>query len=213
MKIKTAKEYLEAYYSTMDEENISIVEFIKFIPCKGISLFDYGCGANMMLTASIHDRFEKIFFGDADERLTDETLRFKFHKETFNWSPVFSYLNVEVETFRKKINNIYLTQFPATLPQQYDTILCFFCLDMASRNWKEFNYFYQSLLNHVSPNGWLIIGVVTESYAFVPGENDYPCLNITKDKFLQYHTPMIFETIPACADRGYKGMLFSAEKP
>lgn len=212
MKTTTAKEYLEHYYNELDAENKSIIEFLRFIPTKGTSLLDYGCGACLMPTASIYSKYTDIYYTDADWKLAIETVRFKHNIETFDWNPLFIEMNVNKDVLRSKMRNIYLSRFPAELPYSFDTILCFFCLDMASKNWLEFEVFYKSLLNHLNKNGWLIIGVVTDSYASVPGENEYPCLNISRDTFLKYHKPTIFETIPACADRGYSGMLFSAEK-
>jgi hypothetical protein len=211
MKTSNAKAYLNSYYQTMDAENTAIVNFLRFIPNQHGSLLDYGCGASIMVSASVYDRYTDLNYTDADVRLALEMFRFKLGIPSFNWHVVLNHLQIKKKELRKKIKHIYLSRLPASLPTTYDTITSFFCLDMASKNWREFNLYYKSLMDHVREDGWLIVGLVTDRCGAVPGENDYQCLNIKRDTFLKYHKPTIFETISACDNRGYKGMLFSAE--
>lgn len=212
MNLTNAKAYLEAYYTEMCAENISIVNFIRFVKPEGDTILDYSCGASIMPSAAIHQNFKHLYYSDSDMGLAFEMLRYKYRVPSFNWNAVNKYLELDSAAFRKKMRRIYLSTMPADLPRKFDTILCFFCLETASHNWREFNAYYKSLLDSINNKGWLIVGLVRDRHGIIPGENEYGCLNITRAMFLKYHTPNIFENIDACEDRGYGGMLFSAER-
>jgi hypothetical protein len=65
----------------------------------------------------------------------------------------------------------------------------------------------------LTPNGWLIIGLVTEQYKEILGANyEARPLYVTEELFLNFIQPDIFQAIRACDDWGYKGMLFSAQQ-
>lgn len=208
----SSKNYLRVYYRHLDEENKSIIEFLRFVNPKGESLLDYACGGALMVSASLEPSFSKIHCGDIDHNLIDEILQVKRGKG-FNWSPLFLEMGYErKDILLRKIETLLLSKYPYSPLEKYTCITSFFSLEFASTNWREFKAYYQSLREGVGPGGWFIVGVTTNSSSLVPGANNTSPLCITKSSFLKVVQPTIFQEIPACASRGYGGMLFSAEK-
>lgn len=207
----TVKHYLEQYYSDMNEENQSIIRFLDYVPFQGESALDFSYGGSLMIAAQLSKRIKNIDLSDINEEALHETLQFKQGKG-FNWRPVFKQLDIDTKTLIHTIKLIYLARFPASLPKRYDVITCFFALETASDSWRTLMLYYNSLMEHVKPNGWLIIGLVTEPYTTILGTEEKSPLFITRELFLHYFKPDIFEQIKACADWGYRGMLFSAQR-
>lgn len=205
-------DYLNTYYTKMDAENKTALNFLKYVPIKENSqILDYGCGASFLVSAGLQDKAQYIDLAEADPAVLLEAYKFKLNKSAFDWSEVFRYANTSLQKIQSKLRNFYLSKLPASFPQYYDAVINYYCLDMASHSWKEFDFFYQSLRNTVKPGGWLITGLVTGKNGPIPGENEYPSLSITREEFLSRHTPDILHYIKACDNRGYTGMLYAAE--
>lgn len=204
--------YLTQYYSDMNEENRAIIKFLEFVPFKAETALDFSFGGSLMIAAQLSKTVPSIDLSDINELALKAMFSFKRGKG-FNWKPIFDELQVTPAQVAKVLNKSYVARFPASLPKKYDLITCFFALETASDSWKSFQLYYTSLLKSLNPQGWLIIGVVTQQYKIINGANhEQDPLYVTEEVFLDHITPDIFQKITACADWGYKGMLFSAQQ-
>lgn len=203
--------YLQQYYSDMNEENQAIIKFLEFVPYKAQTALDFSYGGSLMIAAQLAKTVKKIDLSDVDEKALQATMQFKQGKG-FNWLPVFEQIGVTPAQVVNVLDKMFVARFPASLPKTYDLITCFFALETASPDWITFLLYYTSLAHHLNDGGWLVIGLVTEQYAKINGTNEQPPLYITDDLFLKHVHPDIYQKIPACADWGYKGMLFSAHQ-
>lgn len=203
------QKYLSQYYSDMNAENKAILNFIRFVPSSAKTALDFSYGGSLMITAELSKTVKKIDLSDIDEKALHSTLQFK-KALGFNWLPLFTEIGVSPAQVQNAIDQLLIARFPASLPKKYDLITCFFALESASDSWRSLLLYYNSLLQHVSPDGWLVIGLFTEPYKDVLGSPK--SLYITSELFLDYFKPDIFQQIKACADWGYKGMLFSAQQ-
>lgn len=203
--------YLQQYYSDMNEENQAIIKFLEFVPYKAQTALDFSYGGSLMIAAQLAKTVKKIDLSDIDERALQATLQFKQGKG-FNWMPIFAKIGMTPLQLVSTLDKMFVARFPASLPKTYDVITCFFALETASTDWITFLLYYTSLLHHLNDKGWLIIGLVTEQYGEINGTNEHPPLYITDKLFLEHIQPDIYQKIPACADWGYKGMLFSGQQ-
>lgn len=203
--------YLTQYYSDMNDENKAILNFINFVPFKAKTALDFSFGGSLMISAELSKTVPSIDLSDVNELALKAVFQFKKGKG-FDWSPIFSELQVTPFQVLQVLNKSYVARFPASLPNKYDLITCFFALETASDSWRTFQLYYSSLLNSLQPNGWLIIGLVTEQYKTISGTNLTNPLYVSQEVFLNYIQPDIFQHIKACADWGYKGILFSAQQ-
>lgn len=205
--------YLQQYYSDMNEENQAIIRFLQFVPHKAQTALDFSYGGSLMIAAELSKTVSKIDLSDVNEKALQATMQFK-KGLGFNWLPVFEQIGVTPAQVVNVLDRMFVARFPASLPRTYDLITCFFALETASTDWISFLLYYTSLLHHLNDQGWLVIGLVTEQYGEIAGTNEHPPLYITDRLFLDHIQPDIYQKIPACADWGYKGMLFSAhQKP
>lgn len=203
--------YLTQYYSEMNAENKAILKFISFVPHQAETALDFSFGGSLMITAELSKTVKSVDLSDVSELALKSAFQFK-NGRGFNWSPIFNIIGVTPSQVATVIDKSFVARFPASLPKKYDLITCFFALETASPDWRTFQLYYNSLLNSLTPNGWLIIGLVTEQYKDILGANMTGPLYVTEELFLHFIQPDIFQKIKACDDWGYKGMLFSAQQ-
>lgn len=218
-------DYLKTYYTTMDEENKSLMHWWFSMPIKREDrVIEIGCGPTLFTAIPIIDHCSDYTLADELQENLDEIQRWKdCNPIAFKWGNTIQYYTEHVSwdfsghdkvIAKKLIENTQLLKLDihdreqlAPLAEHYDVLIAPFCLAEASSCPETFHDTFDHLHRLVRPGGIFAMVTGIRGCFYNVGDYKLPMCYLVKDDVYHAYTLGFEEVyakyIPICEPRGY----------
>ncbi|MDM8530693.1 guanitoxin biosynthesis pre-guanitoxin forming N-methyltransferase GntF [Anaerolineales bacterium HSG25] len=229
-------EYLDDYFIVEPEiEDVFATQFmikaLKNMPSNLLTL-DFSSGPTLYVEATLAPQSREIHMCDYVPASLDVLRSWVDDSpEAFNWTPYIKMILKEegeaitpntvaqrIAEMRRKITNLMRCNALLENPLgdnriQYDLVVTQSVTESVASNLSEWIQVMRNISTLVSPGGWLLIGVTTDTQGYYVKEKFFSCVDLTNEDIRRgymengYDSDSFYlETISSPGERGYSGI-------